>query len=65
MNSLRAFLIIQSLTQYQKLHIPFLSVIPVLKEDKNAQKDKARSQGQKKQQQKQTLALTKSTNMGI
>ena len=63
MNSLRAFLIIQSLTQYQKLHIPFLSVTLVLKEDKNAHKDKARSQGQKKN--KKTLALTKSTNMGI
>ena len=64
MNSLQTFLIIQSLTKYQKLHIPFLSVILGLKEDKNAHKDKVRSQGQKKKKKK-TLALTKSTNMGI
>ena len=57
MNSKRKFLIIQSLTQYQKLHISFLSVMLGLKEDKNTHKDKASSN--------QTPALTKSTNMGI
>ena len=57
MNSKRKLLIIQSLTQYQKLHISFLSVMLGLKEDKNTHKDKASSN--------QTPALTKSTNMGI
>ena len=45
-NSVPAFLIIRSLTQHQKLHISFLSVMLGLKDDKNAHKDNERPQGQ-------------------
>ena len=57
MNSKQTFLIIQSLNQYQKFHISFLSVMFALKEDKDTQKDKTSSH--------QTPALTKSMNMGV
>ena len=43
MNSKQTFLIIQSLNQYQKLHISFLSVMFGLKEDKDTHKGKASS----------------------
>ena len=57
MNSKQTFLIIQSLNQYQKLHISFVSVMFALKEDKDTHKGKASSN--------QTPALTKSMNMGV
>ena len=54
MNSIRTILTIQSLTQNQKLLI-ILSAMLGLKGDKNAHKDKARSQGQKKLQRLQKV----------
>ena len=57
MNSKQTFLIIQSLNQYQKLHISFVSVMFGLKEDKDTHKGKASLNP--------TLALTKSMNMGV